>query len=239
MSFILDALKKSEADRHRQTGPALFEVKVAPPRARFPIWAVIAGVLLGVNLLGWLWYLVTHDNAQSAPKPAIAAATTMTAAPTAAGTPTAAVTPTIAASPIAAAPPTYNPPLIDAPVTPPVAGAAAAASAIDATPEDFEPAVVPTGPVTMAAPTSTASHVTTAPAGMLTREQLIAAGHAVPELAISMHVFDPAPARRFVFINGQRAREGETLGNGVRLERITADGAVFSYRGQQFALPLE
>ena len=227
MSFILDALKKSEADRHRQTGPALFEVKVAPPRARFPIWAVIAGVLLGVNMLGWLWYLLAHDNEQNAQAPAIAAATP------------AATASTNAAPPIVAAPPTYNPPLVDAPVTPPVAGAAAAAADIDAAPEDLEPAAVPTGPVTMAAPTASASHVTTAPAGMLTREQLIAAGHAVPELAISMHVFDPAPARRFVFINGQRAREGETLGNGVRLDRITADGAVFSYRGQQFALPLE
>ena len=229
MSFILDALKKSEADRHRQTGPALFEVKVAPPRARFPIWAVIAGVLLGVNMLGWLWYLLAHDNERNAQTSAIAAA-----APTATAS-------TNSAPPIVAAPPTYNPPLIDAPVTPPVAGAAAAAAAadIDAAPEDLEPAVVPTGPFTMAAPTASAAHVTTAPAGMLTREQLIAAGHAVPELAISMHVFDPAPARRFVFINGQRAREGETLGNGVRLDRITADGAVFSYRGQQFALPLE
>src|SRR5205823_4881514 len=31
MSFILDALKKSESDRQRRSGPALFEVKVAPP----------------------------------------------------------------------------------------------------------------------------------------------------------------------------------------------------------------
>ena len=32
MSFILDALKKSESDRQRQSGPALFEVKVAPQK---------------------------------------------------------------------------------------------------------------------------------------------------------------------------------------------------------------
>jgi len=32
MSFILDALKKSETDRQRQATPALFEVKVAAPR---------------------------------------------------------------------------------------------------------------------------------------------------------------------------------------------------------------
>jgi general secretion pathway protein B len=56
MSFILDALKKSESDRQRQTGPALFEVKVAPPKARFPVWAVAIVALLVVNMIivGWL-----------------------------------------------------------------------------------------------------------------------------------------------------------------------------------------
>jgi general secretion pathway protein B len=56
MSFILDALKKSESDRQRQTGPALFEVKVAPPKARFPVWAVAIAGLLVINMMivGWL-----------------------------------------------------------------------------------------------------------------------------------------------------------------------------------------
>jgi general secretion pathway protein B len=56
MSFILDALKKSETDRQRQTGPALFEVKVAPPKARFPLWAVAIVALLVINMVivGWL-----------------------------------------------------------------------------------------------------------------------------------------------------------------------------------------
>jgi len=56
MSFILDALKKSESDRQRQTGPALFEVKVAPPKAPFPVWAVAIVALLVVNMIivGWL-----------------------------------------------------------------------------------------------------------------------------------------------------------------------------------------
>jgi hypothetical protein len=56
MSFILDALKKSESDRQRQSGPALFEVKIAPPKARFPVWAVAIAALLGINMIivGWL-----------------------------------------------------------------------------------------------------------------------------------------------------------------------------------------
>src|SRR5215469_13099102 len=58
MSFILDALKKSETDRQRQNGPALFEVKVAPPRTGLPLWAVGLGVLLAVNLVIVAWVLL-------------------------------------------------------------------------------------------------------------------------------------------------------------------------------------
>jgi hypothetical protein len=50
MSIILDALKKSESDQQRQSGPALFEVKVAPPKARLPVWAIAIGALLIVNM---------------------------------------------------------------------------------------------------------------------------------------------------------------------------------------------
>jgi general secretion pathway protein B len=64
MSFILDALKKSESDRQRQTGPALFEVKIAPPKARFPPWAIAIAVLLGVNMVivGWLLLRRFHSD---------------------------------------------------------------------------------------------------------------------------------------------------------------------------------
>jgi hypothetical protein len=64
MSFILDALKKSERERQRQTGPALFEVKVAPPRNRFPLWAVVIGALLVVNS-GVIIWLLWHKSSQA------------------------------------------------------------------------------------------------------------------------------------------------------------------------------
>ena len=60
MSFILDALKKSESDRQRQNGPALFEVRVAPPRTRLPPWAIAIALLLVVNLGVALWMLLLH-----------------------------------------------------------------------------------------------------------------------------------------------------------------------------------
>jgi general secretion pathway protein B len=62
MSFILDALKKSESDRQRQTGPALFEVKVAPPKARFPIWAVAIVALLVINMGIVAWLLLRRSS---------------------------------------------------------------------------------------------------------------------------------------------------------------------------------
>src|SRR5579885_3729698 len=51
MSFIRDALKKSESERQRQSGPALFEVKIAPPRSRFAAWGAVIGALLVVNFV--------------------------------------------------------------------------------------------------------------------------------------------------------------------------------------------
>src|SRR6187455_1143220 len=71
MSFILDALKKSETDRQRQTAPALFEVKVAAPRRRLPTWAIALGVLLGVNLLVVAWFFARQPATAT---PAAAAA---------------------------------------------------------------------------------------------------------------------------------------------------------------------
>ena len=77
MSFILDALKKSETDRQRQSGPSLFEVKIAPPRRALPVWAVAIGVLLGINIIVVSWMLLRHPAAQ----PLASASTALAAAP--------------------------------------------------------------------------------------------------------------------------------------------------------------
>jgi general secretion pathway protein B len=82
MSFILDALKKSETDRQRQNGPALFEVKVAPPRNGLPLWAIGLAVLLAVNLVIVAWVLLRRPAAT-----AEVSATTAQAQPAAPGQP--------------------------------------------------------------------------------------------------------------------------------------------------------
>src|SRR6185312_15495786 len=80
MSFILDALKKSESDRQRQSGPALYEVKVAAPRSQLPYWAIGLIVLLGVNLVIVAWALLRRPSHEP-DIPAVASANVPAPAP--------------------------------------------------------------------------------------------------------------------------------------------------------------
>ena len=66
MSFILDALKKSENERQRHSGPALFEVKVATPRPGLPLWAVALAALLVVNIGVVIWLVAQPATANHA-----------------------------------------------------------------------------------------------------------------------------------------------------------------------------
>jgi hypothetical protein len=49
-------------------------------------------------------------------------------------------------------------------------------------------------------------------------------------------VYADNPADRFVFINMRKLREGETLPEGVRVDRITPRGTELSYQGRRFSL---
>ncbi len=95
MSFILDALKKSESDRQRQSGPALYEVKVAAPRSQLPYWAIGLIVLLGINLVIVAWALLRRPSHEPEGQTAAASAQPAPAPPPPAA---------IAYAPVAAAP---------------------------------------------------------------------------------------------------------------------------------------
>ena len=69
MSFILDALKKSELERQRQTVPGLMDAGPLRRRPRFPLWAVALVVLLGVNLAVLLIVLLRSTPSSTHPVP--------------------------------------------------------------------------------------------------------------------------------------------------------------------------
>jgi general secretion pathway protein B len=228
MSFILDALKKSESDRQRQGGPALFEVRVAPPRNPLPAWAVAIAVLFVLNLgvVGWL--LLRH-----------AAAPAEAAAPARAVTPAAPATTAPAPAPVAApaAALTSSPPpaaLSPAPgsaarnaVSPPPA---AALTEPAANPEDYAPAEE-------APPSGSLGRVKRGTdAGVPLYQQLAAAPAArLPQLRLDLLAYAERAADRWVLINMHKLHEGDSL-EAVQVERITPEGAVLSYQGSQFLL---
>jgi len=94
MSFILDALRKSEHERQRQTGPAMVEAAVAPPKPQPNRWATAAIALLLLNLVAvgvvLLWKSRDEPAAVVASSPAAAAAPNQQAAPPVAPPPVAA-----------------------------------------------------------------------------------------------------------------------------------------------------
>ena len=56
----------------------------------------------------------------------------------------------------------------------------------------------------------------------------------MPEFRINVLVYAQEPKDRFLFINGQRLVEKEELVDGVILDEIRRDGAVFRYRNYRF-----
>jgi len=56
----------------------------------------------------------------------------------------------------------------------------------------------------------------------------------IPSMSISLHAYSSKPKDRIVSINDRLLREGEYPASGLRLEQITPDGMIVSYKGYRF-----
>ena len=56
----------------------------------------------------------------------------------------------------------------------------------------------------------------------------------VPKMSVSMLVYSKTPDERWVNINGSKMREGQEVAAGLKVEEITPDGAILSFKGQRF-----
>ena len=239
MSFILDALKKSETDRQRQGGPALFEVKVAPPRSALPPWALAIAVLFVANLALVGWLLLRHAPAAASAAPPVTAAAATPAdasAPLAAAT---TVTPGVAAgsggAPSAPAAQSAAAPTRGASPEPALDGNDAPPGAAGQTtsPDDYAPAAE-------APPPGNPGRVKRGTeSGVPLYQQLATSPNSqLPQLRLDLHAYAERADDRWVMINMHKLHEGESL-EGVRVERITPEGAVLSWQGSQFLLTQE
>lgn len=224
MSFILDALKKSDAERQKRSTPGFADIPVSRDRRPPPRWLWVLGGLLGVNLVAVIVLLVRPEAAPPAdPVPA----GQETAAPVReARRPFADVVAEARQKAEQAPAPAQNEDRraelsadarnTPAPAAQRPAGAGAAPAAGDA--GNDRQVTVPEN----------------------TFESLRADGTlSLPDLHLDIHVYSEQSAERFVFINMKKYRENETLTEGPAVRHIAPEGVVLEHRGTAFLLPRE
>ncbi|UHQ18201.1 general secretion pathway protein GspB [Lysobacter sp. KIS68-7] len=228
MSLILEALRKSEAERRRAQVPDLLtEPQVAAPVAvrgpnRMPLIAATSVVVLAAA-----WFALrpaappaTTDTLADAPQAAPVDATPAPPTPAPATPAPALRRPLVVAAPAPAAPPQAAPaeatPRIESPPTAPIEPLPAAARAEAAPP----PAPVP----------ATDAYLRVSDLGSEDRKQL-------PPLKLSMHMWNQVASQRFVIIDGTRLSVGDHLGALV-VSDIVPDGVVLDWNGRALKLPL-
>ena len=213
MSFILDALKKSENERQEQGTAEFASVPSRSETPRAPKWLWILALLLAINVVVLLG-LFMRDDTQVAMR--TAAETPPVEAPAA----------TVAApsneSP-ADAEPTFAEQLEVARAEQPVVVARAEPAATEQPPLPVAPA---RSEFTLSA--------------LPTAAELRANGTIqMAELHLDIHVFSESPDDRFVFINMARHKEGSQLAEGPVVSEITPEGVILDYLGTRFLLPRE
>ena len=213
MSSILDALRKSENERRKAEVPGIGDVPLVVHRDRAPRWTlgVIAGLSVCLAVLVWAWL---READPGAPPDAVSEVV-----PPAVSTP--------AAAPAVSPGGLRRGEIRDLSAEARRPAVNAASGGVADPPGSTPPAAaLPANPGTAAVPTRTLA-------------QFRAAGGALPELNLELHVYSTSAAERFVFINSAKYVEGETLAEGPRLNAITMEGAVLNYQGQSLLLPRE
>ena len=234
MSLILEALRKSEAERRRAQVPDL----LAEPQAAVPIvkrasprWPwIAAGAMV---MLGASWFVLRP----SAP-PAVAVASDDVAhVATDAAPPADPAQPT---TPPISRPANLRRPLVVAAPAPPAPATTRAAPAPTPAPVQIAAAPLPPPPARAEPVASRASAPAPAPA-FDTVERITDLGNderkQLPPLKLSMHMWNDVATRRFVIIDGTRLTVGDRLGSLVVAD-IVPDGVVLDWNGRALKLPL-
>ena len=235
MSFILDALKKSENER-QDSAPAEFTtVSSNGASPAMPRWLWVLGALLAINALV-LAFLLLRPDAGPASRPVAAAspATIETAEPAAVPTAASRSATTVRPGPVG----TSEPDATDASFSARVAEARRDRPA-------REPAAMPQTVAVDDAPPVASSPRAVPPASspiqtllLPTLTELRTNGTLnLPDMHLDIHVYSENPEDRFVFINMSKYRERSNTKEGPQVSEITADGVVLDYQGRTFLLP--
>lgn len=209
MSYILDALRKSEQQRRQGTIPArppelqLVSEPAAPPAAPRLLWPGVVAVVVFAS--AWWWY-AARPGEQGASAPAARPPAPAIDQP---GQPAPRSTPQVAAAPAGPAQGRDR-------ATLPVAKTLA-----EAPPPAQESPAAPAAK-NVSAPVAKTTSLADLPPDV--RQAVLAT-------TIAMHSYSENPVERLVVINGRIVHEGDELASGLRLEAVTPDGVVFGFKG--------
>jgi len=211
MSFILDALKKSETDR-QQAGSAEFAgIPTSGANQRVPRWLWILGALLVINLAVLLGLLLRPEG-NPVPAAAVKAEESVPTDVSAFAEQVAEAKQNVPAREETRLR-TSNPEPAPEPSPEPARSTRSAPSVVAAS-EPMQTVLLPT------------------------IHELRANGSlALPDLHVDIHVYSEVPKDRFVFINMTKHNEGSRLAEGPLVEEITTDGVVLNQNGTLFLVP--
>jgi len=253
VSYILDALRKSDQLRQRGAPPALLLGQATPASPKQPAllaYGLLAFVLLGAGIaIGWLrpWQPqpAVPAPASSAAKPAAPGQSELPAVrPDLASKPQPDLqaqnsTPVMQAAPVPASAPATTP--APAPARAPAAAQAPKAAGAKRERQNAPPkaaaAASTNAPAQMpdaAQRASGAAGAAPMPPAMALSELPVAIQQELPLMSISVHAYSGKAAERLVGINNRLLREGDEVAPGLRLVQITPDGMVLSYKGYNF-----
>ena len=235
MSYILDALRKSDQQRRRGAAPTLLAGQAmaeAPKQPAFLAYGLPAAVLVGAGIvIGWLrpW-----QPEQAAPGRA-----ERVAAKPLESTPR---QPASAPSEMAPQPrpeqrlQNATPPAQAAPALVPTKPQlpARAKPETDGTPREAD-AAVPRKTAAPERPAGTAAADAARVQTVVSMANLpLSVQQELPAMTISFHVYSGDSEKRLVGINNRMLREGEHVVPGLKLEQITPDGMILGYKGYSF-----
>ena len=234
MSYILDALRRADAERERGSVPGIHAQPVMLGEAdadasRSPRLGVWLGLGLGLVLIALLgWWLLGRDAPQPATLPIATPSLPITAPPVMVAAPA----PVIAPVPAAVAAP--------APMALPTPAAVADAAR---KPPLKVAAATPAKPAPAASKSAARSAVLPASAPPATEPRVYALSELpdeirreLPTLAVGGAMYSQNPANRMLIVNGQTFHEGDKLAPGLALEQIRLKSAVLEYKGYRYGI---
>ena len=243
MSYILEALKKAQAERQLGSAPTLTAVPVgaAPADAaavrRRPAWIVLSVVVLAAVCAVAAWRFQASP-ARTAPEQ-IQMPTAPPLAVVASSTPPLAMVPTSTSTPALAAAPPSTPPLAVVPrSTPPLAVVPPSMPPLAVVPASTPPVPKP------ATPKPVAARPAPVPAAAPEEEKLPSLRElpepiqrSVPQLAFGGYMYSKNPSDRLLLIDKALRHEGEEVAPGLVLEKLLPRAAVMNYKGYRYRVP--